>query len=63
MVEIAETLAEGFPHVRVDLYNVNGNIYFAEMTFISGGGYSKWEPDSFDFLLGEQFDYYGMKGK
>ena len=63
MVQIAETLAEGFPHVRVDLYNVDGNIHFAEMTFVSGGGYSKWEPDSFDFLLGEQFDYYGKKGK
>lgn len=63
MVQIAETLAEGFPHVRVDLYNVDGNIHFAEMTFISGGGYSKWEPDSFDFLLGAQFDYYGKKEK
>ena len=38
MIEIAEKLSEGFPQVRVDLYNINGNIYFGEMTFTSHGG-------------------------
>lgn len=33
MVEIAEKLSEGFPFVRVDLYNINHKIYFGEMTF------------------------------
>ena len=61
MIEIAETLSAGFPHVRVDLYNVDGDIHFAEMTFISGGGFSVWETDEFDFVLGEKFDYYGRK--
>src|SRR5699024_4596189 len=39
MVQIAEVLSRGFNHVRVDLYNVDGKIYFGEMTFTSGGGY------------------------
>ncbi|SDI42184.1 ATP-grasp fold amidoligase family protein [Natribacillus halophilus] len=55
MVEIAEKLSEDFPHVRVDLYNVDGKIYFGEMTFFHGSGYIEFEPDHFDFLLGAQF--------
>ncbi len=35
MVEMAEILAEGFPHVRVDFYNLDGKIIFGEMTFFN----------------------------
>ena len=35
MLYISRKLSEGIPHVRVDLYNVNGRIYFGEMTFFS----------------------------
>lgn len=56
MVKVAEHLSEGFPHVRVDLYNVNGRIYFGELTFYDGSGYFSYEPDSFDFELGKKFD-------
>lgn len=38
MLEIAEILSKGFPVVRVDLYNLDGKIYFGEMTFTSLGG-------------------------
>ena len=55
MVEVAERLSEGFPHVRVDLYNVMGQIYFGELTFYDGSGYMKFSPDSFDFEMGEKF--------
>jgi hypothetical protein len=55
MIEIAETLSKDFPHVRVDLYNIDGKIYFGEMTFFHGSGYIDFEPDEFDFILGEQF--------
>jgi len=38
MIEIANRLAEPFPHVRVDLYLVNDKkIYFGEMTFSTSG--------------------------
>lgn len=38
MLEIATILSEGFPQVRVDLYNVDNQIFFGEMTFSSNGG-------------------------
>lgn len=56
MVEMAERLSEGFPHVRVDLYNDDGAIYFGELTFYDGSGYISYEPDSFDLELGRHFN-------
>lgn len=56
MIEIAEKLSAPFPHVRVDLYNVNGKIYFGELTFYDGSGYMSFTPDSYDEELGSYFD-------
>lgn len=58
MVEISRVLSEGFPHVRVDLYNVNGKIYFGELTFYDGSGYFSFDPDEFDFVMGKKFTEY-----
>lgn len=52
MVEIARVLSQGFPHVRVDLYNVGGKIYFGEMTFTNGSGFEEIAPYSADLMLG-----------
>lgn len=38
MISISKDLSKGFPEVRVDLYDVNGKIYFGEMTFTSTSG-------------------------
>ena len=38
MFEIASELSKGQPFVRVDLYNVDGRIYFGELTFFPNGG-------------------------
>lgn len=56
MVKVAEKLAEGFSHVRVDLYNIDGKIYFGEMTFSTGSGLFKHVPEEFDEILGNQWD-------
>jgi len=53
MVEIVKILAQDFAHVRVDLYNVNGKIYFGEMTFTNGSGLDRIVPGEYDFRLGE----------
>lgn len=50
MVEVAAGLSSEFPFVRVDLYNVDGRIYFSELTFLPTGGNMKLEPKS---VLGE----------
>ena len=55
MIEVAEKLSKGFSHVRVDLYNINGKIIFGELTFTGGGGFGMFDPDEFDFILGEQW--------
>lgn len=52
MIEIATKLSEGFAHVRVDLYNVKGQIYFGEMTFTNGCGFEKIIPYEADLMLG-----------
>lgn len=55
MIKIAKRLSEDFPHVRVDLYNIDGEIYFGELTFYNGSGYKGYEPDEFDYLVGRKF--------
>lgn len=52
MVRIAERLSEGFPHVRVDLYVINGQIYFGEYTFYHFGGVVPFEPAEWDRTIG-----------
>ncbi|MGI6544892.1 MAG: ATP-grasp fold amidoligase family protein [Fastidiosipilaceae bacterium] len=56
MIDIVTKLCQGFPHVRVDLYNVNGNIYFGEMTFSSGSGFNRIVPERYDMELGALWD-------
>ena len=53
MVKMAETLSKEFPFVRVDLYNINGKIYFGEMTFTPAKGTLILDDDRCDFEMGE----------
>ena len=39
MLDIARTLSKGHPQARIDLYNINGKIYFGEITLTSGSGF------------------------
>lgn len=55
MIQIAWILSKDFPFVRVDLYNINGKIYFGELTFYPWTGYVNFKPDEFDFTLGKEF--------
>lgn len=56
MIEIVEKLSNDFPAVRVELYFINQQIYFGELTFYPWTGYVEFEPDEFDFVLGEKFE-------
>lgn len=53
MIELARKLSEGFSHVRVDFYNLDGRIYFGEMTFFPWGGPIWFKPDEWNYRLGE----------
>lgn len=53
MKEIVKILSSQFPHVRVDLFIVNDNIYIGEMTFFHGSGYSKFYPSEWCEKFGD----------
>ena len=54
MIQIAEILAQGFSHVRVDLYLLNNEeIKFGEMTFTSDSGVCKWSDEKINIKLGK----------
>jgi len=55
MLELAEKLSKAFDYVRIDLYNLNGKIYFGELTHYPGSGICKFEPISFDFEFGKHW--------
>ena len=55
MVSLAEKLCEGLSFVRVDLYLIQNNIYFGEMTFTPAAGQAPIIPDEYDYILGEQW--------
>lgn len=52
MLAIAEKLSQGIPHVRVDLYEINGKVYFGELTFSHWGGTIPFEPEVWDYKFG-----------
>ena len=52
MIEIAKKLSDDFDYVRVDLYNLDGKIYFGELTFTHGGGLEKFYPNKMDKIWG-----------
>ncbi|GAB1448398.1 ATP-grasp fold amidoligase family protein [Bacteroidota bacterium] len=53
MIELAEKLSVGFPYVRIDFYDVDGKIYFGEITQHHGGGFDQIRPIEWDYKLGE----------
>lgn len=62
MIELARKLAKGMPHVRVDFYNINGKIYFGELTFFHFSGWEKFDPQYYDELLGDYLQLPNEKG-
>lgn len=53
MVELAEVLSRDIPFLRVDFYDVDGKIYFGELTFFPASGFGAFVPDDADYKLGE----------
>lgn len=54
MIELADKLSKPFPFVRVDFYDIDGKVYFGELTFYSGGGFSHISPIEWDKKLGDK---------
>lgn len=56
MLDICRKLSKDFKFIRVDLYTLNNQIYFGELTFIQGSGYDPIEPMDANYLIGSWLD-------
>ena len=54
LLEVAAILSKGHPQMRVDLYDIDGRIYFGECTMTAQGGYMDYFSDAFLTELGRQ---------
>lgn len=63
MLELARKLSKGFPHVRVDLYDINGKPYFGELTLYHWEGLMPFYPESWNETFGSwlKIPYNGTK--
>ena len=53
MIEIAEQIAREFYYVRIDFYDVDGKVYFGEITQHHGGGFDRILPIDYDLFYGK----------
>lgn len=53
ILQLSEQLAQGYPFMRVDFYDVNGQIYFGEITFFPASGFEAFVPAEWDTKLGD----------
>jgi hypothetical protein len=56
MIFIAEDLAKMFAYIRVDFFEVDGTLYYGELTFHDSSGYDKINPFEWDEKLGAMID-------
>jgi hypothetical protein len=59
MKELAAKLSKNIPHLRVDFYEVDGKVYFGELTFFHWSGMVPFEPEEWDLKLGQWIDLNG----
>ena len=56
MKQFASILSKDIPHVRVDFYEINGKLYFGELTFFTASGYIPFHDDKWNKKLGDMID-------
>ena len=56
MLEICKKLSDGIPFVRIDLYEINGKVYFGEYTFYPASGSGDFVPKSWNTEIGSWID-------
>jgi hypothetical protein len=54
MLEFSEKIASMYDYVRVDFYDVDGKLYFGEVTHHHGGGFDQIRPVEWDYKIGEK---------
>lgn len=52
MKRLASVLSKGIPHLRVDFYEVEGRVFFGELTFSHWSGFMPFSPEKWDNVFG-----------
>lgn len=52
MIKLAERLSSNHAFLRVDFYELNGVIFFGELTFYPASGMGRFTEDNWDMELG-----------
>lgn len=53
MSRLASILSKGLSFIRVDFYELEGKVYFGELTFFPTSGFGGFNPNEWDYKLGE----------
>ncbi len=53
MLRISRILAKSFAFLRVDFYEIAGNVYCGELTFYENGGYCEFTPEKYNRIMGD----------
>ena len=61
MIELAETISHNTVLSRIDLYEIDGQVYFGEITFYPGSGFSPFTDEKWDYKLGDMIDLPNIK--
>ena len=56
MKVLVQKLCLEIPFVRIDVYDVDGRVYFGEFTFFHDGGVVEFEPDEWNYRLGDMIN-------
>lgn len=56
MKHLAEELSKDLVQGRIDFYNINGKVYFGEITFFHWSGLVRFEPEEWDYKFGSWFE-------
>lgn len=63
MLSLAAKLSKGMHFMRVDFYEIDGEVYFGEITFFPASGCEGFVPDEWDLKLGEWLSLNGNSAK
>lgn len=56
MIALSKKLSKGIPFIRVDWYEIKGKLYFGELTFYPASGFEKFEPEEWNYKMGEMLE-------
>ena len=61
MIELAETISHNTVLSRIDFYEIDGQVYFGEITFYPGSGFSPFTDEKWDYKLEDMIDLPNIK--